>query len=328
MIIQCRQCRTKFFFEDSMMQGDGLWMRCSRCEHVFFQDNPFVEKPETEIPLVSGSVFSEDSPSDDTMGDLSKEAPPKSVRDEDVVRFLDNVMEAKKNLNEQVDLEMEKTRRESISKEKFTTTERISVVDDLSQEGAVKQKKRLSKKGTSKTWKVLVWAILVIVVIPAVIYFKVYPPIGDKFIEIAHKYIGDPEPARPEVVIGQVKLQDIRQRLIKSNVLGEIRVMEGTAVNQADYPICRIAIKGAIVDAYSVVLGERTSYAGNVLTDEELTNMSEEEILRKLSRLEGNNHSNDKIVSNGQIPFMIVFAREPAGVIKTTVTTVGAERLL
>jgi hypothetical protein len=30
----------------------------------------------------------------------------------------------------------------------------------------------------------------------------------------------------------------------------------------------------------------------------------------------------------GQIPFMIVFAREPAGVIKTTVTVVGAERLL
>src|SRR4030065_546804 len=137
MIIQCRQCRTKCFFEDSMMQGDGLWMRCSRCEHVFFQDNPLVEKPETETPLVSGSIFSEDSSSDKIMVDLSKEAPSRSGRDEDVVRFLDNVMEAKKNLNEQVDLEMEKTRRESISKEKFTMTERISAVDDLTQEGAV-----------------------------------------------------------------------------------------------------------------------------------------------------------------------------------------------
>ena len=87
-------------------------------------------------------------------------------------------------------------------------------------------------------------------------------------------------------------------------------------------------IKGAIVDAYSVILGERASHAGNILTDDELTNLPEEEILRKLSQPEGLNNSNDKILPNGQIPFMIVFAREPAGVIKTTVTTVGAERLL
>jgi predicted Zn finger-like uncharacterized protein len=329
MIIQCRQCRTKFFFEDSMMQGDGLWMRCSRCEHVFFQDNPFIEKPEKEAPLVSESVFSEDSPSDGEMVDLSKEAPPNSGRDEDVVRFLDNVMEAKKSLNEQVNLEMEKTNKESISKEEFVTAEKSPAVGDLSQEGdSSTRRKQLSKRGARKAWKVVVWSVLVIVVIPVVIYFIMFPQIGGRFVEIAHKYIGDPEPARPEVVIGQVKLQDIRQRMINNNVLGEIRVMEGMAVNQADYPICRIAIKGAIVDAYSVVLGERTSYAGNVLTDEELANLPEEEILRKLSRLEGNNNSNDKIVPNGQIPFMIVFAHEPAGVIKTTVTTIGAERLL
>ncbi|PKN77922.1 MAG: hypothetical protein CVU51_16065 [Deltaproteobacteria bacterium HGW-Deltaproteobacteria-1] len=29
MIIQCRQCRTKFRFDDLNMEGDGLWMRCS-----------------------------------------------------------------------------------------------------------------------------------------------------------------------------------------------------------------------------------------------------------------------------------------------------------
>ncbi len=329
MIIQCRQCRTKFFFEDSMMQGDGLWMRCSRCEHVFFQDNPLTEKQETETPLVSGSVFSEDSPSDEIMVDLSKEAPPKAGRDEDVVRFLDNVMEAKKNLNEQANLEMEKTNREKITKEKVVRTERNSKVVDVNQDGdSSGQKKQLSKKETRKAWKFIIWPVLVIVVIPFVIYFVMFPQIGDRFVEIANKYIGDPEPARPEVVIGQVKLQDIRQRMVKNNVLGEIRVMEGTAVNQADYPICRIAIKGEIIDSYSLALGERISYAGNVLTDEELTNMTEEEILRKLSRPEGNNNSNNKILPNGQIPFVIVFAKEPAGVIKTTVTTIGAERLL
>jgi predicted Zn finger-like uncharacterized protein len=329
MIIQCRQCRTKFYFDDAMMQGDGMWMRCSHCQHVFFQDNPLIIKQDIETPLVPESVLSEEPIPAKKSTDLTKEVPTVSDRDEDVVRFLDNVMETKKTLNDKVILEIEKTRRESIGKENFMSAERSAAFGDLREKVEdFELKKPLSRKSSRKTWKVIVWAVLVIVVIPVVIYFFIFPQLGDRFIKIANKYIGEQEPVRPEVVIGQVKLQDIRQRMLKNYVLGQIRVMEGTAVNQADYPISRIVIKGAIVDAFAVVLGERTSYAGNVLTDDELTNLPEEEILRKLSQPEGRNNSNDKISPNGQIPFMIVFTREPAGVIKTTVTTIGAERLL
>jgi len=329
MIIQCRQCRTKFYFDDAMMQGDGMWMRCSRCQHVFFQDNPLIIKPEMKTPLVSESVFSEEPMLAKRSTDLTKEVPPVSGRDEDVVRFLGNVMEAKKTVNDKVNLEIEKTRRENIGKENFMSAERNAAFRDLREKVEdFEQKKPLSRKSSRKTWKVVVWAVLVIVVIPIVIYFFVFPQLGDRFIKIANKYISEQEPVRPEVVIGQVKLQDIRQRMMNNYVLGQIRAMEGTAVNQADYPISRIVIKGAIVDDFAVVLGERTSYAGNVLTDDELMNLPEEEILRRLSRPEGNNNSNDKIMPNGQIPFMIVFTHEPPGVIKTTVTTIGAERLL
>ena len=125
-----------------------------------------------------------------------------------------------------------------------------------------------------------------------------------------------------------VKLQDVRYRRINNYILGQIGVLEGTAMNRAEFPLARIQVKGEIVDAYSVVLGERSSYAGNILTDEELTNLSEEEIIMKLLQPEGLKNSNDKIMPNGQIPFMIVFPNEPLGVIKTTVVTIGAERLL
>jgi hypothetical protein len=311
-----------------MMQGDGMWMRCSRCQHVFFQDNPLIIKPEIKTPLVYESVFSEEPMPAKRSTALTKEVPPVSDRDEDVVRFLDNVMEAKKTVNDKVNLEIEKTRRENIGKENFMSAERSAAFRDLREKVEDFEQKPLSRKSSRKIWKVVVWAVLVIVVIPVVIYFVIFPRLGDRFIKIANKYIGEQEPVRPEIVIGQVKLQDIRQRMINNYVLGQIRVMEGTAVNQADYPISRIVIKGAIVDDFAVVLGERTSYAGNILTDDELMNLPEDEISRRLSRPEGNNNSNDKIVPNGQIPFMIVFAHEPPGVIKTTVTTVGAERLL
>ena len=174
------------------------------------------------------------------------------------------------------------------------------------------------------------WAILVIVAVPAIIYVYVFPQMGDRLMRIADKYlnIGIVNIPRPEVVTGQIKLQDIRQRIVNNYVLGRVRVVEGTAVNQADYPVSRIVIRGEIVDAYSVVLAAKDSYAGNVLNDEELMTLPEEEIAKKLNQPEGRNNSNDKIIRGGQIPFMIVFAREPAGVIKTTVMTIGAERLL
>jgi hypothetical protein len=248
--------------------------------------------------------------------EFSYEAMLTSGKDADVVQSLDNVMEEKDGYKREIELDTGKpggSENERLQEEEEEETKHI---------------KPAGTKGFWQTWKVAVWSIFVILIVPAVIYFMVFPQYGDRFVKIANKYFGTPEPPRPELVTGQVKLQDIRQRILNNYILGQIRVVEGTAVNQADYPIARIVIKGEIVDAYAVVLRERASFAGNILTDEELTTLSEEEILRKLAETSGRNNSNDKILPNGQIPFMIVFAHEPPGLIKTTLMTIGAERLL
>jgi predicted Zn finger-like uncharacterized protein len=329
MIIQCRQCRTKYTFDDALMQGDGVWMRCSRCQHVFFRDNPLTVKQPIEASINKASAFVQDAVPAQGNGEVSYEEMLTSGKDADVVRFLDNVMEEKGNYNKEMELEIGKPGPEDIRNDD-TAAAAGGEADDIlkGQDEEFKQKKPANGKGFWKTWKIAVWSIFVILIIPAIIYFLIFPQYGDRFVKIANMYFGTPEPARPEVVTGQVKLQDIRQRILNSYIIGQIRVVEGTAVNQADYPISRIVIKGEIVDAYAVVLRERASYAGNILTDEELTTLSEEEILRILAQPGGRNNSNDKILPNGQIPFMIVFAHEPDGLIKTTLMTIGAERLL
>jgi len=313
MIIQCRQCRTKYNFDDALMQGTGVWLRCSHCQHVYFQDNPLIMKPETGSPSGHDPAFSEEVMPAEKSAELSKESPSVFYRDEEGMRFLDEIIEENKHVNDEINMEIEKNQRESISEE----------------QEELEQNEVSSPKSSGKIWKIAVWSILVIAVIPLVIYFFVFPELGNQIIKNVLVYVGISEPVPPAIVISQVvKLQDVRHRLINNYILGQIGVVEGTAVNRADYPISRILIKGEILDAYSVVLGEHTSYAGNILTDEELTNLSEEEIFKNLSLEEGRNNSNDKIMPNGQIPFMIVFSREPAGVIKTTVVTVGVERLL
>jgi len=43
VIIQCKECGTKYRFDKSQIDGEGIWVRCSRCEAVFFQENPLAE---------------------------------------------------------------------------------------------------------------------------------------------------------------------------------------------------------------------------------------------------------------------------------------------
>ena len=303
MIIQCRQCRTKYAFNDALMRGDGVWMRCSRCQHVFFHDSPQAVKKPVQTSINQSFDFMQDAASVQGDDDAYYEKMLNSGKDADIIQFLDNVMDAKNKY----------------SKEMGDMTE---------QDEEFEQVMPGEKKSFWKTWKVAVWSIFVILIIPAVIYFVIFPQYGERLVKIANMYFGPPEPERRDVVTVQVKLQDIRQRILNNYILGQIRIVEGTAVNQADYPIARIEIKGEIVDAYAVILSERSSFAGNVLTEEELTTLSEEEILKILAQPSGRINANDKILPNAQIPFMLVFAHEPPGLIKTTLMTIGAERLL
>ena len=43
MIIQCKKCGTKYRFDKSQIEGEGIWVRCTRCEATFFQKNPLAE---------------------------------------------------------------------------------------------------------------------------------------------------------------------------------------------------------------------------------------------------------------------------------------------
>jgi len=339
MIIQCRQCRTKFRFDDSLMQGNGVWLRCSRCGHVYFQENPQAQKPSPDVqsePAVGGGGTV--SPVDPSTG-ISDEIPSVFYRDEKGGLSSEKIMEARKRIKEEIIVE-EKNAGEKFSEENLEShseeTLGENVVTGLEQEEKPSRKKRPARKKSDGVWKIALWSVVVILIIPGFIYFLIFPEYGEQligsgryFIDKINEYRGISPPVTSGAHINQmIKLQDVRYRRINNYILGQIAIVEGMAVNAADYPVARIKIKGELLDAYSVVVGEQTSYAGNILTDEELTNLSEEEILTRLMQPQGMNNVNDRIMPNGQIPFMIVFPNEPAGVIKTTVVTVGAEKLL
>ena len=40
MIIECPKCATKFRFDQNKIEEEGIWAKCSRCQHVFFYSVP------------------------------------------------------------------------------------------------------------------------------------------------------------------------------------------------------------------------------------------------------------------------------------------------
>ena len=135
MIIQCRQCRTKYSFDDALMGGDGVWMRCSRCQHVFFQDSPNAVKKPPEASMNQASLFVQDAASAQGDDDAYYEKMLNSGKDADVIQFLDNVMDEKNKYSKEM--------------------------DDMTQQGEeFDQTVPEEAKGFWKTWKVAVWSIL------------------------------------------------------------------------------------------------------------------------------------------------------------------------
>lgn len=327
MIIQCKQCRTKFRFNEAQMEGDGLWMRCSKCQHVFFQDNPLKVKPvvltqEETVPeparIIRRPAF---EPVAKTL--------ERGRTDDDVKSFLDEVMipEAETGYRGGDRTKaLEEPRAQEVADIDFSSDAENVLGGEEANEAQEIELPR--KKG--RVWKIALWTLLVIVVIPAIVYFVLFPDLGSRYVRIAEKFIGGgfTQPTEGQEVARHIKLLDIRQRMVNNYILGNIRVVEGTVVNQADFAVSRIRVKGEMLDAYAVVLNEKVIYAGNVLTEEELINLSEEDISKRLNVPEGRDNSNEKVIPNGRLPFMIVFTKDQPLAIKTTVMIAGAERLL
>jgi hypothetical protein len=142
-------------------------------------------------------------------------------------------------------------------------------------------------------------------------------PYADKVLTV------DNEQKNPDT--GKIKFIDVRQRFIRNISLGRnIRVIEGIVKNNTAANISKVKLLGELYDSERLLLlTSKPSLAGNVLTDDKLENLDEDEIFSALSIAPASNLSEAKIPPMGQVPFMIVFIREPAKVFKLVVIPVS-----
>jgi len=340
MIIQCRKCETRFRFDDKLMAGDGVWVRCSRCQHVFFEDNPVAERqttpaePVREVPSVR---ISEARRIPDDRFDVNAELTPSTTMDAGVGLAVEQTPELPLPIADEPVIE--RRDRTLTGEAGGPGGEKADREDD--DEGEEEEEEEASGgRASGRRWGSRILKILLLAILAALLAGSValwlFPEVRNEVLQWVSPGLrsipgGDkvfaPAPASREAVLAPIRLKDVRQRTVANLLTGNLHVIEGIAVNQAPYTLARIRIRLAISDAYDVLLGERIVYAGNLLTDAELGALAEAEILRELSIPQGTDSPNEKIAPNGEIPFMIVFSQEQAGAIKTVVAPLGADRM-
>jgi predicted Zn finger-like uncharacterized protein len=171
--------------------------------------------------------------------------------------------------------------------------------------------------------------VLALLLVIAGMGFFVFPDVGRQAISDLSPYLPWIEKEQPPPSIEDgIRVEAISQRFVVNVNAGNLRVVEGVAVNQSAYPVARLRVKATLMDTQNNLLGEKRVSAGHVLSESELTVLTEEEMNRRLANPEGSTAPNDRILPGGRIPFMIVWAFEPPGAVKTIVTVAGVERLL
>ncbi|HEX9157798.1 MAG TPA: DUF3426 domain-containing protein, partial [Syntrophales bacterium] len=145
------------------------------------------------------------------------------------------------------------------------------------------------------------------------------PGTGDRVLGAAPK-------ASPVTAVGGINFAEVKERFTKSTASGDLLVISGLAVNEYEYPVGKVKLRGKILDNTGKLLGEIETFAGNLLTDEEMNRLSDKEILAELQKPEGSDMPNTGIRSRASIPFMIVFMNPPKEVDEFIIELVGVER--
>lgn len=334
MIIQCRKCETRFRFDDALVEGDGFWVRCSRCQAVFFQERPLPELPPAAVqPEIPSVRISEARRIPDDRFDLADERPPRVERD--TAELLPPLpFEAPLDAAEEIEKDAAAEGMETLDKEALDPSgdgdEAAEAEEEL--DGSVEPGQKRWFRAVLKIVAFLVFTVLV----AGGVYLWLFPEAQIRALESVspwlkgvpgiEKLLGTESKSRENAAV-PVRLKDVRQRSIANLLMGNLSVIEGVAVNQSSHPLAKIRVRLVISDAYDVVLGEKIAYCGNILTDAELNTLAEAEIQRDLATPQGSDVSNEKVPPNGEIPFMIVFSQEQAGTIKMVVMPAGAESL-
>jgi hypothetical protein len=171
-----------------------------------------------------------------------------------------------------------------------------------------------------------IWILIILLLALLIGYFWFYPERGSKTIESIKSYIPISKTGQGDSSssVKGINLMNIREKLVYNTTLGKnVRVIEGIAENSTPRPVSKIRIVANLYNTERVLLASTESFCGNIIIDEKLESLDANGIISALKDVKT---MEDRIQPKGQIPFMIVFTSEPAGVFRLSVLPVDFKK--
>ena len=226
--------------------------------------------------------------------------------------------------------EKQAIRRDETPAEKETGVARIKAGEPRKEDRPVKEKTAVVKERKKNLWgtRIRVIGLFAVFIVITQAYLWLHPEVGYHSIEwmrtnvpVVDQFLGG-EKGDKNAIIDKIELTNVRQRRVQNESLGTLMIIEGTAVNQADFAVAKVKVMGELSDSRGKLLAARASYCGNILSDEALGTLQEEDI-----RTRSSISREDTIAPKGQMPFMIVFKWKQADGAKASAMAVSAEKV-
>jgi len=110
---------------------------------------------------------------------------------------------------------------------------------------------------------------------------------------------------------GKITVQNVKAYFILKGTAGELLVITGDALNNHKKARAALQVKGMVYGANNQTLANKTAYAGNPLSQEQLASMTAEKIEAAMNNQFGDSLANLEVQPGKTIPFTIVIINPP-----------------
>ena len=313
MIIKCEECRSRFNLDDSMVREEGTKVKCSVCKNIF---TVFPEEPEPVDDLLEDDMDDdmideamEETVSLDLPSDI-EEIGPEALSSETSEEEIDDFDEAFETALEE-DIQ-------EIPLDEMTEPDKIDTdTEGMEDDGAELPFERPDARTVTSRMirrqrqsKVLLFALVIVlafIIAGLAVFFLAPDLLPDSFSSL--KPVD--KDAITDTGVRKLSFKGVNGDFVTSNKLGQLFVIRGEVINDNPKSRSYILLKGTILDDTGKAIRRKLIYAGNTFTDDQLRDMTLEEIDAGLKTKSGKDDSDVDIKPGTSVPFMIIFEKLP-----------------
>jgi predicted Zn finger-like uncharacterized protein len=296
MIIECKECLSKFDLDESRLKAEGSKVKCSVCKHVFIAYPVPKTPPEEQIA---------DKAADE---DLEETLPLDTGK-----AGFDLAYEKAVEEPEEAIPSVQPGEEEQMSLEESTAAPEEGLETDVDDADAIVSKKR---QGPSRML-ILVVSIAILIGAGAIVI-----GVGS----IVNHFMNSSERQKSsDPGVARLSFRAVTGSFIESDTAGQLFVIKGMVTNNYPEPRNYILIKGSVQDDMGKIVKTDTAYAGNSLLEKEIRVKSIAELNETQKNRLGHEKTNVNIPSGGSIPFMIVFDKLPENMAEFTVEALSSD---